>query len=224
MGEGQEPKPVASVRVWLQVLTVVLVAGAAFAGSGAVTCAYHALAPTRAQRPADTLVVRGTSAVVSAVRDLARLEGASYHMERVIDVRDRQAHLFGLFESEDTVLLVAAADVVAGVDLTTMRDGDIRFDPEHRWAQVTLPPPSVFSARLDNEHTYVHSRRTDRLALRAESLETRARQEAESALRDAAVEAGILERARGNCARTVKTLIESLGFARVEVVFRDRER
>src|SRR5690348_6161169 len=52
--------------------------------------------------------VHATPAVVGAVRSLARLESVSFHMERVIDVRDRQAHLFGLFESEDAVLLVAA--------------------------------------------------------------------------------------------------------------------
>ncbi len=212
------------VRAWLQALTVLLVAAAAFAGSGLVTCAYHALAPSRAQNPSDAMVVGATPAVISAVRDLARLEGVSYHMERVIDARDRQAHLFGLFESQDALLLVAAADVVAGVDLTTLGEGDIRFDPEHHWAQVRLPPAVVFSARLDNAHTYVHSRVTDRLALRAETLETRARQEAERALERAALDAGILDRARDNCARTIKALVESLGFARVEVVFRDRER
>jgi hypothetical protein len=167
-----------------------------------------------------TTVIRGTSAVVAAVRDLAQLESASYHMERVIDLRDRQTHLYGLFESEDALLLVAAADVVAGVDLRQLRDGDVQFDPVAHVAHIRLPPPSVLWARLDNQRTYVHTRKTDALALRGETLETRARQEAEQMLRDAALEAGILERARDNAAHTVKTLIQSLGFDRVEVDFR----
>jgi hypothetical protein len=167
-----------------------------------------------------TTVVRGSSAIVTAIRDLATLETASYHMERVIDLRDKQSHLFGLFESEDAVLLVAASDVIAGVDLTSMHDGDIVFDPIKQTARVTLPPPIILSSHLDSERTYVHSRQTDALARRAEALETRARIEAEHTLRDAAIEAGILQRARNNAARTIQTLVQSLGFTVVEIDFR----
>lgn len=218
MSEGQTTTA-AGGRPWLRILGVAAIACAAFLGSGMVTCAYHALAP-KAAAPVTVSTVRGTSTVVAAVRDLATLESAAYHMERVIDLRDRQSHLLGLFESEDAVLLVAAADVVAGVDLSTMHDGDIRFDRERGTAHVTLPPPRVLSARLDNENTYVHTRNTDALAVRAETLETRARLEAERTLREAAVEAGILLRARSNAARTVRWLVQSLGYHEVEVTFR----
>jgi hypothetical protein len=211
------PRP----RWWLRAVAVLFVAAAAFGGSGVATCAYLAFAPKPGgAATATTTVIRGTSAVVTAIRDLAILETASYHMERVIDLRDRQSHLYGLFESQDSLLLVAAADVVAGVDLRWLRDGDVRFDPDKHAAFIVLPPATLLSARLDNESTYVHSRKTDALAIRGETLETRARQEAEHALRDAALEAGILARAQDNAARTVKTLIQSLGFDRVEVSFR----
>jgi hypothetical protein len=202
-------------------LWIAVVAGAACLGSGLATCAYRGLA-FRPDAPltSTTTVVRGSSAVVTAIRDLATLETASYHMERVIDLRDKQAHLFGLFESEDAVLLVAAADVVAGIDLRSMRDGDIVFDSVRHTAHVTLPPPQILSAHLDNAQTYVHTRATDTLARRAETLETRARAEAELTLREAALEAGILARARSNGARTIQTLVQSLGFSQVEVVFR----
>jgi len=43
-----------------------------------------------------------------AVRDLARLESVAYHVERVIDVRDKQSLLFGLLKTEDAILLVAS--------------------------------------------------------------------------------------------------------------------
>jgi hypothetical protein len=203
----------------LRVLVVVFVAAAAFGGSAAATCAYLHEVAKLPPASTNTTVLRGSSAVVVAIRDLAVLESASYHMERVIDLRDKQTQFYGLFESEDALLLVAAADVVAGVDLSTLRDGDVRFDPDQRVAYITLPPPVVLSARLDNDSTYVHTRKTDALALRAKTLETRARQEAEHALRDAALDAGILRHARDNAERTVKTLVQSLGFDRVEVSF-----
>jgi Protein of unknown function (DUF4230) len=201
-------------------LAVLAVVGGAFAGSGIATCGYMWLRGTQNVHPGTTTVLRGTSAVVSAIRDLAVLETASYHMERVIDLRDKQSHLFGLFESEDALLLVAAADVVAGVDLSALRDGDIRVDAEHHSVSVRLPEATILSAKLDNDSTYVHSRSTDRLAVHAKTLETRARQEAEHALRDAALRAGILRRARDNAQSTLTTLLHGLGFDHVQLEFR----
>lgn len=173
--------------------------------------------------PAETVVVRPTADVVVAVRDLARLESASYHVERVIDATSRQSRLGGLVEAEDTILLVAAADVVAGVDLATLGEGDVAVDAERSRVVITLPPVEILSARLDNDRTYVHRRETDLLARRRESLETEARREAEQTMRQAAIEGGILERAEQNARRTVESLLRSLGYREVEVRFRDEE-
>lgn len=173
--------------------------------------------------PAEVIEVRPTPNVIVAVRDLARLESASYHVERVIDLESRQRRVFGLVEAEDSILLVAAADVVAGVDLSQLRDTDVVIDATGRNATITLPPVEIFSARLDNERTYVHTRETDLLARRRESLETRARREAERTLEQAAIDGGIIARAERNAARTVETLIRSLGFDSVTVQFREIE-
>jgi hypothetical protein len=166
-------------------------------------------------------VVKPSPNVVRAIRDLARLEGAEYHMERVVDLKEKQSRFFGLIETEDAILLVAAGDVVAGVDLAELRDGDVVVDGEKNRATITLPQPKVLSARIDNERTYVHTRRTDTLASRKESLETRARQEAERSIVEAAQQAGIIERARQNTKRTIETLVRSLGYNEVTVTFRD---
>ncbi|MET0285512.1 MAG: DUF4230 domain-containing protein [Polyangiales bacterium] len=208
-------------RRWVLLgIAVAVVAVAAFAGSMLTTFAVQMFAGKSLAASTVTTEVRGGAAVISAIRDLATLESASYHMERVIDLRDRQSHLFGLFESQDAILLVAAADVVAGIDLQSMRDGDITFDDVRHTAWVTLPQPIILSSRLDSDNTYVHSRRTDQLAVPAHNLETRARQVAEQTLRDAAIDAGLLARARGNASVTIKTLLHSLGFESVEVAFR----
>jgi hypothetical protein len=199
---------------------VTLVAAAAFVGSATATGIYHYFtAPAAKPQASTTTVLRGTSTIISAIHDLALLETASYHMERVIDLRDRQTHFLGLIESQDAVLLVAAADIIAGIDLSQLSGSDVQSDQQSHTALITLPQPTILSARLDNDHTYVHTRRTDVWAVRAEALETRARQEAERELRDAAIAAGILHRARDNAARTIKTLVQGLGYARVEVRF-----
>jgi hypothetical protein len=159
--------------------------------------------------------------VITEVRELSRLEGVTYHVERVVDLKDEQRHLFGLVAADDAILLVASGDVIAGVDLGRLQPSDVVLAEDGRSVTLRLPPAEVFSARLDNTRTYVHSRRTDLLAQRHESLETRARQAAEETLRAAAEDAGMLKRAEDSVARTVTSLVRSLGFQDVRVHFGD---
>jgi hypothetical protein len=159
--------------------------------------------------------------VITQVRELSRLEGVSYHVERVVDLKDKQQSMFGLVESEDAILLVASGDVVAGIDLGRLKPEDVTVSPDRRSVTIRLPHAEIFSARLDNDRTFVHTRKTDLLAQRKESLETEARQAAEKTLRSAAEEGGILKRADESVSRTVRALVKSLGFETVKVDFRD---
>jgi hypothetical protein len=159
--------------------------------------------------------------VITQVRELSRLEGVSFHVERVVDLKDKQQSMFGLVESEDAILLVASGDVVAGVDLGALKPEDVVVSADRRSVTIKLPHAEIFSARLDNDRTFVHTRKTDLMAKRKESLETDARKAAEKTLRSAAEEGGILKRADESVARTVRALVGSLGFETVEVGFRD---
>ncbi|MFW5875439.1 MAG: DUF4230 domain-containing protein [Myxococcota bacterium] len=194
---------------------------AALIGAGVVVGVHRVLEALEPEAPSG-VETRTSANVVAAVRDLARLESAEFHMQRVIDLRDRQSHLFGLVQAQDAVLLVAAADVVAGIDLAEMGDGDIQVDETNRTVTLILPPPRVLVTRLDHEHTFVHTRSTDLLAQRDETLESRARRRAEEDLEQAAIEAGILRRARRNAGETVRSLVRALGFERVDVQWADR--
>jgi hypothetical protein len=165
-------------------------------------------------------VLRGAPDVVMAVKNLARLESTAFHMERVIDLSEKQSKLFGLIATEDAILLVAVADVTAGVDLGKLGEKDVQVSTDGRRVTIQLPEAEVFHSRLDNERTYVHTRRTGLLAERKETLETQARKEAEQALTAAALEAGILKKADENAKRVVSELARSLGIAEVEIVTR----
>ncbi|HKU42233.1 MAG TPA: DUF4230 domain-containing protein [Polyangiales bacterium] len=169
--------------------------------------------------PGVTRSYADTATVVLAVRQLARLESVSFHMEKLIDLKERQEHFFGLLETEDAILLAAAGDVVAGVDLAKLRDGDIEIQPDVGKATLRLPEPEILSVRLDNQRTYVHSRRTDLFAKRAVELETVARQHAEEEIRAAAIDAGILAKARESAGHTLTALVRSLGYDHVEIVW-----
>ena len=161
------------------------------------------------------VTVRPSPNVIMAVRDLARLETTDYHVERVIELADEQERLFGLVHAKDALLLVAAGDVVAGVDLEKLADADVHVDWPNREAHVRLPDPEIFSVTIDNARTRVVTRSTDVLATRKEELEGQARSEAESSMRAAALEAGVLARAKSAAERAVGEVLRGLGLERV---------
>lgn len=198
---------------------LLLIAGVASLALGLGLAAWFVTRPRVPLLPpmsASVSVVRPMPSVLLAVRDLARLESVSFHMERVIDLTEKQSRLFGLVETQDAILLVAVADISAGIDLARLQEGDIQTDPKLGRVKIRLPNSEIFHVNLDKEHTYVHTRKTGLLARREEDLESRARAEAERALVDAAREAGILVRARENARRVVEGLVRSLGYTQIE--------
>lgn len=190
-------------------------------GAG-VTAALRVEAPALVPPTVVTQTLRPTPNVLRAVRDLSRLEGASFHIERVIDLRNHESRLFGLIEGDDTILLVASGDVVAGVELGALSPGAVEVDPVRRRVRLRLPRATVFSASLNSEQTYVYQRHTDLTARRHEALESEARAEAERAMRRSALAQGILPRAEQSAARTLQALLGSLGFQEVSLEWEPR--
>lgn len=205
------PRPGCWTPVTIMVLSGVLLV-ATFAGLLVGRCSAPDPKPA-----ASVTTIRTGPSVITAIRDLARLETSQYHIERVIDLTETQKRFFGLVEVQDALLLVAAGDVIAGVDLAELRDEDVVIDNARSSIEITLPPAKILSTRLDNQRTYVHTRRTDALAQRRENLETQARQRAEQTLSDAAKEGAILERADANAAKTIEHLARAFGYREVRV-------
>lgn len=153
-------------------------------------------------------------AIVREVRALARLETIQYTVERVITAETGQGPFGFLFG--DRLLLVAHGFVIAGVDLGRMLPSDINFDDAGR-IYVTLPEAEIFVATLDNDKTYVYDRDRGVLSRGNVQLETEARRAAEAAIRQSAMEDGILDQARVNAEGYLFGLLRSLGFT--DVVF-----
>lgn len=167
-----------------------------------------------------TVVARPSPAILVAVRDLARLETTEVHVEKVVDLSDRQSRLFGLVQAKDALLLVAVGRVTVGIDLSRLGEDDVAMDPETGVARFTLPAPEVFSARLVEDETYVYTRSTSLFARRNEQLETQARREALRAIEKAALEGDVMARARAQAERTLRALATQLGAKRVEIDWR----
>jgi hypothetical protein len=159
----------------------------------------------------DVRVEHPTPTVVKDLRELARLETLSMHVEKVIDVKDHQTRLYGLVDAEDALLFVATGEVVLGVDFGKLADADARFDESTRTAYVHLPAPEVLSTRLDEPHSYVHARATDVLAKRNEALESVARRDAIVAFEAAAKDPKAIARAKEQAEKQLRTLAKAWG-------------
>jgi hypothetical protein len=170
---------------------------------------------------ADERSLRATPGVVTVIRDMARLDSTSFHIEKVVEASDRQSRLWGFVEAKDALLLVAVGDVIAGIDLSKLRDEDVHADRATGSVTIRLPAPEITSSTLDEHATHVYSRTTDALAAYDEHLEGAARRAAEDQMRKAAIDGGILDRARKSAERTVGGLLRSLGYEHVDVAFRD---
>jgi len=167
------------------------------------------LHPTPTVRPDPVAIVR-------EVRALARLETIQYTVERVIIAEAGQGPLGFLFG--DRLLLVAHGMVIAGVDLGRLQPADIEFDDLGR-VYVHLPEAEVFVATLDNDKSYVYDRDTGLLTRGNVQLEAEARRSAEAAIRETALEDGILEQARVNAESYLYGLLRTLGYS--DVVFQE---
>lgn len=195
---------------WLVVILAVALGGVA---AGAAVYVSSGRATT------SNVEVKPTNDVLVAIKDLSRLECTEVQVEKVVDLSDRQ-NVFGLLETEDALLLVAAGSAIIGVDFDKMQPGDASFNEETRTAKLRLPAPELLSSRLDPDNTYVYRRETGVLAKRNEQLETRGRKEAINAVERAAKTPEAMERAKRQAERQLTALLLQLGAKKVEITWR----
>jgi hypothetical protein len=151
--------------------------------------------------------------VVDRIQRLERLETVVYTMDKLV-TGAKENPIFPDFLAGDRLLMLVHGEVVAGIDFSNLKPGDVRVDG--RQVHLHLPASQVFSARLDSAKTRVYSRQTGLLVPTDPNLETQVRQEAEHQLQEAALADGILRTAQQNATATITSLLQGLGFEKVE--------
>ena len=151
--------------------------------------------------------------VVNKIQQLQRLETVVYTMDKVVS-GEKESAILPNFLAGDRLLMVVHGEVVAGVDFSGLKSGDVAV--EEKKVVLRLPSAQVFSTRIDNARTKVYSRQTGLLVPVDPNLETHVRQEAERQLQQAAMLDGILKTANTNARATLTSLLQGLGFERVE--------
>ena len=152
--------------------------------------------------------------VVGKIRQLSRLETVEYSLDKIVEGSRRSAYLPD-FLAGDKLLLVAHGEVIAGIDLGQFKAGDVVVNGDT--VHVRLPAAQILSTRIDNGRTRVYSRTTGLLVANDPNLESEVRQTAEQQIAQAALDDGILEKARQNARNSVTALLYGLGFRTVDV-------
>src|ERR1700730_10680720 len=151
--------------------------------------------------------------VVDRIQRLQRLETVVYTMDKIV-TGEKENTFFPDFLAGDRLLMMVHGEVVAGIDFSNLKPGDVRA--EGKQVRLHLPAPQSFTTRLDGARTRVYSRQTGLLVSTDPNLETQVRQEAEQQLLQAAVADGILRTAQQNAASTITSLLQGLGFEKIE--------
>ena len=151
--------------------------------------------------------------VVDRIQRLQRLETVVYTMDKIVSGA-KENPIFPDFLAGDRILLLVHGEVVAGIDFSSLKPGDVRL--EGKQVHLHLPAAQVFSTRLDSAKTRVYSRQTGLLVPTDPNLESQVRQEAERQLSEAALADGILRTAQQNGTQTITSLLQGLGFEKID--------
>ena len=151
--------------------------------------------------------------VVDRIQRLQRLETVVYTMDKIV-TGAKENPILPDFLAGDRLLMLVHGEVVGGIDFSNLKPGDVKVDGKQ--VRLHLPIAQVFSTRIDSARTRVYSRQTGFLVPSDPNLETEVRQEAERQLQGTALADGILRTAQQNATATITSLLQGLGFEKIE--------
>ena len=160
-----------------------------------------------------TLIHIDQPTVVRQIQKLQRLETVSFTMDKIISGEHDSPYL-PKFLVSDRLLLIVHGEVIGGVDLSRLQPADVVVQGQS--LSLRLPQAQILVTRLDNAQTRVYSRDTGLFSSPDPNLESEVRQEAERQLQEAAMQGDILKTADGNARSTISSLLQGLGFKKVD--------
>lgn len=144
--------------------------------------------------------------VVTEVRSLGQLVTYSMEQEKIIESGTWGGNVIQRAWYKDHLLFIANGTVVAGFDLEALPEGSVVETDS--MITVNLGSPKLMFSRIDNEKSKVYEREVGLFNSPDLHLESRTRQKAEVALRNAACQSGILQKAGESGQRVVETLLK----------------
>lgn len=172
---------------------------------------------------------RPHSVVLAELQDLSRYTAATGRFQTIVDVEDDADYLPDFIKGE-RVTMMAEGDVEAYVDFSGVSASGLDISADGSSVTVTVPEPVLSDPRIDHDTSYVATRDrglVDRFGDAVTGGEPTDDQElyqrADQKLADAAEQSDLRERARTNTEQFLTTLLGTLGYDDVTVVFETPE-
>jgi Protein of unknown function (DUF4230) len=151
--------------------------------------------------------------VVEGIKELDQLATVRW-TESVPMTRESGGDILDRLFSGEKVIIIAAGEVEAGVDLGDIHKGDVSVNSHS--VTIDLPTPEILNASLDEASTRVYDRDFSPLNIRPDDrLVEDARLRALHKVEMAARKNGILDTAEANAENSVRAFVTTLGFDEV---------
>ena len=159
-------------------------------------------------RGASASLTLNSPAIVREIQGLSELISVKYTIQKVVGLEEKKSPV-----GSEKLLLIVQAEVLAGIDLSTLKPGDVKTLPGNA-IYVTLPPPKIVHIVIDDKQTKVWDRQitwwTPWVSPNPD-LERQARLTATKSVEDAALEMGILDQAHRNAETVIRNLLQTFG-------------
>ena len=100
---------------------------------------------------------RSQPPLLVSLTDLSEYRAASANFEVIVDLEKDTKYLPDFIKGQ-RVIMVAAGNVDASVDFSSLKDENIEVSEDRKSVRITLPAPKLSEVRLDNDNTYVADR------------------------------------------------------------------
>jgi hypothetical protein len=172
----------------------------------------------RRRKAGSELIKPGTKdpeALIMHIRGISKLASVTYKEQLIHKYEThRKASALTKWLRNDSILMVAHGEIIAGIDLSKMQREDITIRGGS--VQIRLPQPEIIISKLDNEKTWIERRVSGRFA-NTKDTETLARIEAERKMLETASEGGILEEAFQRIQQPLTQFLTSAGFSQIDI-------
>jgi Protein of unknown function (DUF4230) len=147
-------------------------------------------------------------AIVREIQGLSELVSVKYTVQKVVGLEEKKTPV-----GSEKLLLIVQAEVLAGVDLAALSPGSIKILRGDN-IKLEVPPASIFHIVIDDKQTKVWDRQITWWTPWVSpdpDLERQARLAASAAVKQAALDMGILDQAQRNAESVIRNLLLTLG-------------
>ena len=160
--------------------------------------------------------------VIDKIKSEKQLGLVEYEIEKIVKAKEEGRKVF-ILKSKKEILCSCKAYLKAGIDLSGFNPmTDMAIDPDETMITLTLPAPTLLSLNMPVQEIDVKYEKASVLAgdFKLAQVNDLLRQ-GEAQIRESVPELGILDDAKRNARQFFEPLFKNLGFATVQVDFKD---